>query len=530
MELGTSFALAWRALVRNGLRSCLTLLGITIGVGAVLTMVAVGNGARASIEDQVAAAGMNVITVTAGNYKMKGDDPGGGVVDHQAAFAPAREPEWQARLAGQARQAQLLGLAGQVRLAGQARRATMRSAVWRPRDGEVMFRLIGHPEDDPMEKHDHPTSKDRLGDSAAGLGAAATLQRADAEAIRREVGGVQFVAGGVHESARVVLDDNRWFTRLHGTEADMARIRRTWSYKYGRFFNDRESDRGDQVIVLGSVVYEKLFQPGADPTGATVTIWKQPFKVVGVMSSTNWASVGAVGDDQYDAVYVPLAAVHRLLNLSKLNTIMVTAKSAADTTRVSTEVAKLLRVRHKIAESAPDDFVVRTQASSALGKGINPQVARAISGNVPGLEAVTLEQLSTTLEKSSRTMTALLASVASVSLLVGGIGIMNVMLLSVTERTREIGLRMALGARSRDVLIQFMAEAITLSLTGGVIGVLLGLAAATGVRQTLRWATVVSPGAIVIAVAVAAAVGLFFGLYPARQASRLDPIEALRFE
>jgi putative ABC transport system permease protein len=237
-----------------------------------------------------------------------------------------------------------------------------------------------------------------------------------------------------------------------------------------------------------------------------------------------------VGDDQFDAVYVPLTTVHRLLNLSKLNTITITATSAADTTHVSTAVTKLLRVRHKIADSRPDDFVVQTQATATLGKGINPQVARAISGNVPGLEAVTLEQLSTTLEKSSRTMTALLASVAAVSLLVGGIGIMNVMLLSVTERTREIGLRLALGARRRDVLLQFMAEAMTLSLTGGMIGVLVGLLAAGGLSKVLRWATAVSPGSVVIAVAVAAAVGVFFGLYPARQASRLDPIDALRFE
>jgi putative ABC transport system permease protein len=511
MELSACFSLAWRTLRRNGLRSCLTLLGITIGVGAVLTMVAVGNGARASIEDQVAAAGMNVITVTAGNYKMKGEDPGGGVADHQAAWvAPVPEAEDPDE---------------------NSPHNLYSTAVYYPRRGGVTFSLISHPEDDPMEKHDHPTSRDRLGDSAAGLGAAATLTRADADAIRDQITGVQYVAAGVHESARVVLNDSRWFTRLHGTEADMAQIRRTWNFTHGRFFNERESDRGDQVIVLGSVVYGKLFPDGkTDPTGTTVTIWNQPFKVVGVLASTTWTSSGAVGDDEFDAVYVPLGAVHRLLNLSKLNTITVTSKSATDTTRVSKDVTTLLRARHKIAEAMPDDFVVRTQASAALGKGINPQVARAIAGNVPGLESVTLEQLSITLERSSRTMTALLASVASVSLLVGGIGIMNVMLLSVTERTREIGIRMALGARARDVMLQFMAEAVTLSLTGGVIGVVLGLVAAGSVRQMLKWATIISPGAILIAVAVAAAVGIFFGLYPARQASRLDPIDALRFE
>jgi len=529
MDYSASFALAWRTLRRNGLRSALTLLGITIGVGAVLTMVAVGNGARASIEGQVAAAGMNVITVSAGNYKMKGEAEGGGVADHQAALI---EP-WEERADEAFLARRSAASAGRTaRLArGPGLTSRQSPAVYYPARSAVTFTPIAHPEDDPMEKHNHPTSRERLGDSAAGLGAAATLTRDDANAIRSQVGGVQFVAAGVHESARVVLDDRRWFTRLHGTESDMPRIRRTWTFAHGRFFSDAESKRGDQVIVLGSVVYSKLFPDGkTDPTGSTVAIWNQQFTVVGVLASTTWTSSGNVGDDEFDAVYVPLGAVHRLLNLSKLNTITVTARSAAETTRVSQDVTKLLRARHGIGEAMADDFVVRTQAGSALGKGINPQVARAIAGNVPGLEAVTLEQLSLTLERSSRTMTALLASVASVSLLVGGIGIMNVMLLSVTERTREIGIRMALGARGRDVMLQFLAEAVTLSLTGGVIGIILGLIAAGSVRQVLRWATVISPGAIVLAVGVAAAVGVFFGLYPARQASRLDPIDALRFE
>jgi putative ABC transport system permease protein len=555
MDLQTSLSVAWRALLRDGLRSALTLLGMTIGVGAVVTMVAVGSGARASIEDQVAAAGLNVITVTAGNYKVKTDDPGGGVVDHQARFEveldrgnfvpagpPSRRRSWGpqlprsapagaplARPALNSTSTPVSSVRAQV-LRGEVFDASLHPAVWRLSGDSPGVRLIGHPEDDPMEKHDHPTSRDRLGDSAAGLGAAATLTPGDAEAIRRQVPGVQYVASGVHESARVVLDRSRWFTRLHGTDADFADIRRTWSYKYGRFFAAREASGGEQVLALGSVVYEKLFAPGSDPTGTTVTIWNQPFKVVGVISSTNWASAGAVGDDEFDAVYIPLTTVHRLLNLSKLNTITITAKSAADVSRVARAVTELLRMRHEIDEAAPDDFVVATQAGKALGKGINPQVARAITGNVPGLEAVTLEQLSATLDRSSRTMTALLASVAGVSLLVGGIGIMNVLLLSVTERTREIGLRMALGARSRDVLLQFMAEAVTLSLTGGVMGVLVGLAAAGGVRQALRWATVVSPGAIVLAVGVAGMVGVCFGVYPARRASMLDPIDALRFE
>jgi putative ABC transport system permease protein len=484
VTLAETIHLATRTLRRNTLRSALTLIGITIGVAAVVTMVAVGNGARASIEDQVVAAGMNVITVVAGNYKMKGEDDGGGVVDHTS---------------------------NQYLETGR-------------------FVLARHPEDDPMEKHDHPTARQRLGDAAAGLGSAATLTRADADAIRREVPGVQYVSAGVHESARVIAGDRRWFTRLHGGEPDLQRIRRSWNFKYGRFFSEREFNNHAQVIVLGAVAHEKLFGKDIDPTGKEVRIWNQPFTVAGVIASTNWATTGTVGDDQFDAVYVPLTTVHRLLNLSKLNSITLTSRSAGETTAVSRAITGLLRKRHNIGEAAPDDFVVQTQASVALGKGVSPQVARAITGNAPGLEQLTLEQLSHTLERASRTMTVLLGSVAGVSLLVGGIGIMNIMLLSVTERTREIGLRMALGARSRDVMLQFLAEAVTLSVIGGVIGVLLAVAASGGVKQALRWSAVVSPGAVVLAVAVAAAVGVFFGIYPARQAAQLDPIDALRFE
>jgi putative ABC transport system permease protein len=222
--------------------------------------------------------------------------------------------------------------------------------------------LVRHPEDDPMEKHNHPTARERLGDSAAGLGSAATLTRDDATAIRQRIPGVQYVASGVHESARVVVGRTRWFTRLHGTEPELARIRRSWTWTHGRFFNDSETRRGEQVIVLGDVVYQRLFKPGTDPVGIVVTIWNQPFRVIGVVAGTSWTAAGAVGDDQFDAVYVPISTVHRLLNLSKLNTIVVTSRSAAETTRVSRDVTKLLRVRHGVGESDPDDFVVKTQA------------------------------------------------------------------------------------------------------------------------------------------------------------------------
>ena len=501
MSLRESFELSLKTLGRNRLRSALTLLGIAIGVGAVLAMVAVGDGARSAIEEQVTAAGLNVITVTAGNYKMKVSDPGDVGADHASLWEDIDRV-----------------------LPTRNRPSSI------PTNSIDEVRLAMHPEDDPMEKHDHPTARQRLGDSAAGLGAAATLTAMDADAIRAGVAGVQHAAGAVHESARVVLDGRRWFTRLHGTEPSINRIRRSWAVSRGRFFTDREANREQQVVVLGSVVSEKLFGPDADPIGRTVSIWNQPFEVVGVVSSTSWTAAGAVGDDQFDAVYVPLATVHRLLNLTKLNTITITARSAGETSRVATDVTRLLRQRHGIGEDAPDDFVVGTQASAALGRGMSQQIARAVGGNVPGLEQVTLGELATTLDRSSRTMTALLGSVAAVSLLVGGIGIMNVMLLSVTERTREIGLRMAVGARGRDVHRQFLAEALTLSLVGGALGIATGLAAAGGVRRLLQWSAVVSPEAVILALGAAAAVGVVFGIYPARQAARLDPIDALRFE
>jgi ABC-type antimicrobial peptide transport system permease subunit len=208
----------------------------------------------------------------------------------------------------------------------------------------------------------------------------------------------------------------------------------------------------------------------------------------------------------------------------------VTVRNSGEVSRVARQVTELLRKRHSIADKDPDDFTVRTQAREVLTKGLHPSVARAIGGNVFNMEQVTLEQLARTLERASWTMTVLLASVAAVSLLVGGIGIMNIMLLAVTERTKEVGLRMAVGARARDVLFQFLAEAVTLSLVGGVLGVAVGIAAAGGLRQFLRFSTELSPAGILLAFGIAAAIGVFFGYYPAKRASQLQPIDALRFE
>ena len=381
-----------------------------------------------------------------------------------------------------------------------------------------------------MEKHDHPLARQRLGDLEAGLGSAATLSFADAEAIKT-LPGVQYVAGGVHENARVHLGDKRWFTRMHGTDVEMPSIKRGWMLSDGRFFTRREQDNAAQVIVIGQIVADKLFGPGTKAVGQEVMMWNQPFEVVGVVTSSTWVVQPAPGDDQFDAVYMPYTTTHRLLNLSKLNDITITAASSGQVTTLARDITALLRQRHGIGDNQPDDFTVLTQATKALTTGgLPPSVARAVAGNVAELEKVTLEQLATTLERASRTMTWLLAAVAAVSLVVGGIGIMNITLLSVTERTREIGLRLAVGARSRDVMKQFLIEAVTISLAGGVAGIILGIIAAALIARTLNWATVVSPLSVLLAFGVAGAVGIFFGWYPAKRASLLDPIVALRRE
>jgi putative ABC transport system permease protein len=497
MSIHPSVAVALRALRRNTLQTSLTILGMTIGVAAVLTMIALGTGAENAIEDQVRAAGMNLIMVTAGNYKPKTEDDFGGVVEPSAARRPDTPGD-------------------------------LRFAVWDPRDRPAI-RPVLHPEDNPMEKHDHPTARQRLGDSEAGLGSAATLSSADADAIR-QLRGVQYVAEGVHQNVHVKAGSKRWFTRLHGTDLQLPLIRRAWTMRSGRFFGARQQARADQVIVLGSVASEKLFGD-RDPVGEDVVMWNQPFRVVGVVTTTSWVVAPALGDDQFDAVYVPFTTMHRLLNLTKLNDITITAASTGDVTRIMKEVTDLLRARHNITASTPDDFTVTTQARQTLAKGgLRPEIARAVVGNVAGLEKVTLEQLGKTLDRASRTMTALLACIAGVSLVVGGIGIMNIMLLSVTERTREIGIRRAVGARSRDVRAQFVVEAVALSLVGGIVGIAIGFAASTGISQYLRWSTTISPAAVLLSVGIAAAVGIFFGWYPARQAARLDPIQSLRYE
>jgi putative ABC transport system permease protein len=490
--------IGFKALTRNRLQTALTMLGITVGVATVLAMMAVGAGAQRSIEQQVRAAGLNQITISAGNWKPKTEDSGAAVA-HQGD-------------------------------AGDTLTLPVPDLAPQPLEDRSDVVRTSHPENDPMEKHDHPLAWQRLGDLEAGLGAAATLSFADAAAIR-DLDGVQYVACGVHANARVFADEKRWFTRMHGADLQLLDIKRTWTLTAGRFFTAREQENAEQVMVLGQVVAEKLFGAGPQPVGRTVTLWKQPFRVVGVVSSASWVVRPAPGDDEFDAVYMPYTTTHRLLNLTKLNDITVTAESTGEVSEVAKRIASLLRQRHGIGDTQPDDFTISTQATRAITTGgLPPNVASAIAGNVRELERVTLEQLAGTLERSSTTMRWLLAAVAAVSLLVGGIGIMNITLLSVTERTKEIGLRRAVGARGKDVMRQFLIEAVAISLAGGALGVIVGVIASLLIARTLRWATVVSPDAVLVAFGVSALVGVFFGWYPARRAAALDPIAALRHE
>jgi putative ABC transport system permease protein len=487
MALPTSWLIALRSLRRNKLQTALTMLGMTIGVATVLTMISLGSGAQKAIQDQVKAAGMNMLIVTAGNYQARKEKP----PDDAIEFGELQRLDFG-----------------------------------RPH----LIKAAFHPEDDPFAVHDHPTSRQRLGDSEAGLGAAATLTISDADAIRK-IPGVQYVSEGIHENVHVVSGDTRWFTRVHGDDVSLPQIRRSWKFVHGGFFSAREQKKNEQVIVLGSVVAEKLF--GKDnPVGKTVAVWKQNFKVVGVVTSSSWMVVPSEGDDQFDAVYIPVTTMQTLLNLSKLNDITVTTESTGDVTRVVNIVTNLLRQRHHIGPTQPDDFTVASQAAKALssGGGAQSDVMSAVTGNASGLEKVTLDQLGKTLDKSSHTMSVLLASIATVSLIVGGIGIMNIMMLSVTERTREIGIRRAIGARANEVLMQFILESVTLSVAGGLLGIAIGVLAAVAISKSVQWSTSVSLPAVALSFGVSAAIGIFFGYYPAREASRVAPLTSLRFE
>ncbi len=492
MSVLMSLRLALKALNRNKLQTALTMLGVVIGVAAVLTMVALGTGAQASIEEKIRAAGTNVITVKAGNYDRYGRDATGPAVE---------DDDGPGGLAG-------LPAMGSL-AAGGGFSGSQRSGISRDREGRPFW----------------PTPRHRI---PPGHGASTDLIAPDGDEIRRRVPGVQYLVATVNDNARLEVGERRHFSPMEGTDVDLPEIR-TWTVRRGRFFEPEEVEAAARVAVLGGGAAAKLFDAGEDPVGQEIMLREQPFQVVGVTNVTRTRSPTA--RPETDIVFVPYTTAQQLLEIEHLHSIVAASESAGETSRVAEDISNLLRIQHAIGPEDPDDFTIVTQAKeSILGKGLHPDMARAVVGNVAGLEQVTLEEMAITLQRASRTMTTLLASIAGVSLLVGGIGIMNIMLVSVTERTREIGIRMAVGARARDVLMQFLIEAVTLSLLGGVLGVALGYAASGSITELLQWSTRVSPGAVGLSFGIAAAVGVFFGFYPARQASLLDPIEALRYD
>jgi putative ABC transport system permease protein len=320
------------------------------------------------------------------------------------------------------------------------------------------------------------------------------------------VDGVQYTAAGVNTRGQLVAGNQNWNTQVQGTDVDFPSIR-AWQVTSGNFFTPQDVTTAAKVCVIGATVRDQLFGPDTDPTGQTIRIGNSsaagqtsyPFTVAGVMASKGQTGVG---QDQDDVVFVPYTTVmKKMRGITFIQQITVSAAAANDVSATADRISAVLRVRHKIQPGDPDDFQVRT-----------------------------LEEMAAVRVQATQTMTALLASIAGVSLLVGGIGIMNIMLVSVTERTREIGLRMAIGARGRDVLLQFLVEAVVLSLLGGSIGIMLGFGLSQGVTLWQGWPTTVSTNAVFIAFGFAAAIGVFFGFYPARKAAALDPIDALRFE
>jgi putative ABC transport system permease protein len=323
----------------------------------------------------------------------------------------------------------------------------------------------------------------------------------DLRAIRADVADVRFVAPRVHTTAQVVAEERNWSTVVTGTTPEFFEIR-NWPVRIGQPLSPEQVDSGAKAVVLGQTVATNLFGASSDPIGQTIRIANVPFQVGGVATAKGQS---ASGNDYDDVVYVPvstfLAKIQGSLQKFIPGTILIEVTSDDLTTTVAERVAALLRDRHGIALGEDDDFTVKNLTETASRK-----------------------------QESSEALTLLLASIAAVSLLVGGVGIMNIMLVSVTERTREIGLRMAVGARRSDILYQFLVESLTLSIAGGIVGIATGLAIAEQLSARFAWPLLIRPQVIVIAVGFSALVGVGFGLYPARKASRLDPIEALRFE
>jgi putative ABC transport system permease protein len=401
--------IALRALRRNTMRSLLTILGIIIGVAAVIAMVSIGQGAGIAVQEQIARMGNNMLIILSGSVTQ------GGV--------------------------------------------------------------------------------------RTGSGGRSTLRVGDAKAIQRECPAVSAVTYVRRQVQQVVIGNQNWSTAIMGVTQEYQTVR-DWPLAAGRFLTKQDDDSAATVAVLGQTVVDNLFGPGQSPVDQVVRIKNVPFRVIGVLTPKGQSTQGS---DQDDTVLIPFTTAERkVMGASMLGTvgsIMVSAVSPELIPEAERQVKVLLRERHRLKRGQDDDFMIRNLADVAA-----------------------------TAQNTSQSMSILLASVASVSLLVGGIGIMNIMLVSVTERTREIGIRMAVGAKRRDILTQFLLEAVVLSTIGGLCGVLLGVVGSQLVSSIAAWPAIVPVEAITLAVVFSGAVGIFFGFYPARKAAHLDPIQALRYE
>ena len=408
MNLSSAWKIAYRSLRANRMRSLLTMLGMVIGVAAVIAMVAIGAGANERIAAQISSIGSNLLLV------LPGSTTAGGL--------------------------------------------------------------------------------------RSGFGSAPTLTMADARAIGRELPAVRLAAPSVRSTSPVVYGNQNWSTLIQGVTPEYFEIRE-YRLAEGRFFTSDEVDASSKVAVVGRTVVQNLFGDPS-PVGAILRIKRVPFTVVGVLEEKGQS---LQGQDQDDIIIAPITTVqNRLVGSAHPGSVGVIIVQAVDRESIDAaegEVVSLLRQRHRIGSGQEEDFSVRN-----------------------------LSEMLEVAEASTRVMSLLLGAIASVSLLVGGIGIMNIMLVSVTERTREIGIRLAVGAKERDILVQFLIEAVFLSVAGGAIGILLGIGGSLLISRFAGWSTLISPGAVLVAFSFSAAVGIFFGFYPARKASRLDPIEALRHE
>ena len=405
MRIFAIVRIAIRALMKNVLRTSLTMLGIIIGVGAVIAMVSIGNGAKAQIESNIAALGQNTIGIWTGNFRR------GGV--------------------------------------------------------------------------------------SMGFGSAGTLTKEDMLAIQREVPGVLAISPEVRTGAQVAAGNQNISTSVMGVSASYPEFR-NWTFASGGPFSEQDVNSQAKVALIGKTTATTLFGE-SDPVGQTVRIRNVPFTIVGLL---NAKGAGFGSQDQDDVIMIPwTSAMTRLTGGTTFRNLSLQGASADQLEEISENITSLLRQRHRLQEGMDDDFSIRTQTE-------------------------TLETFTST----AKTMTVLLGSIAGVSLLVGGIGIMNIMLVSVTERTREIGIRMAVGAKSGDILSQFLAEAVTLSLVGGIAGIAIGVGASRLISTQMGWPVLTSSNAITVAFLFSAAIGIFFGFYPARKAAQLDPIESLRYE